>query len=99
MVKQVIQHKEGQTNLPTQSDDTSSGSGGRSGWSGLLIGGLVGAAASFILTPVYYGSTKSHFFEDGQWGLIYFLSVQSGALLGALLGCAIESSRSEPNSQ
>ena len=97
MVKQVIQHKEGQTNLPTQSDDTSSGA--RSGWSGLLIGGLVGAAASFILTPVYYGSTKSHFFEDGQWGLIYFLSVQSGALLGALLGCAIKSSGSESDSQ
>lgn len=64
-------------------------SGGCSGCLGFVIGGVVGAVASFILTPVYYDLTRTPGIIDAQWGMLFIITLPIGVMIGGILGCVI----------
>lgn len=62
---------------------------GCGGCLGFIIGGIVGAIASLILTPVYYGLTEPSVLEDAQFGMFYLIALPLGIVIGGIIGCII----------
>ncbi|HEX8235064.1 MAG TPA: hypothetical protein VF600_03845 [Abditibacteriaceae bacterium] len=60
------------------------------GCTGFGLGGVVGGIGGFLLPPVYYQFTNPRILQDGQWGLVYLLSIPAGVIIGAIAGALIE---------
>ena len=55
---------------------------------GALLGAVLGAAGVSMLTALAYALLAPDSFKDGQFALIFFLTVPFGGLLGLLAGTA-----------
>ncbi len=55
---------------------------------GLVVGGIVGGIGGIFLPGIYYSLVNPDVLKDGQFGLIYLLSLPMGALIGAVIGIA-----------
>lgn len=62
---------------------------------GAMLGGALGGVAGLVLPPVYYQLTNPRILQDGQWGIVYSLSLPAGAIFGAVLGAILIAARNK----
>ena len=53
---------------------------------GVVVGGILGSIGGIFLPGIYYSLMNPEVLKDGQYGLIYLLSLPMGALIGAVVG-------------
>lgn len=56
---------------------------------GAILGTFIGGLGGFFLPVPYYQITNPEVLKDGQWGMIYFLSIPEGLVIGLVLGIVI----------
>ena len=60
------------------------------GRTGICIGAAIGGMCGVILPPVYYQLANPEILNDGQWGLVYLVTLPVGIIIGAIIGCIAE---------
>ena len=57
-----------------------------SSFTGAAVGAILGGIAGFLLPPAYLELTNPRVLQDGQWGMVYLLTLPLGIVLGATIG-------------